>query len=77
VGEFFLDLFCDGIVNCFSAETLWAPMLGGPKNRRESPTTWVWNKCTRVVKRRQRISESLYSPQKLGTPLHVPSHPLL
>jgi hypothetical protein len=28
VGAFFLDLFCDGIVNCFSAETWWAPMLG-------------------------------------------------
>jgi hypothetical protein len=26
---FFLDFFCGGIVSCFSAETRWAPMLGG------------------------------------------------
>jgi hypothetical protein len=38
VGVFFFHLFCGGIVSCFSAETRWAPMLGGPKNRRESPT---------------------------------------
>jgi hypothetical protein len=29
---FFLDLFCGGIVSCFSAETRWAPMLGVSKN---------------------------------------------
>jgi hypothetical protein len=28
-GMFFFDLFCGGIVSCFSAETQWAPMLGG------------------------------------------------
>jgi hypothetical protein len=27
-GMFFFDLFCGGIVRCFSAETRWAPMLG-------------------------------------------------
>jgi hypothetical protein len=33
-------LICDGgIVSCFSAETRWATMLGGPKNQRESPNT--------------------------------------
>jgi hypothetical protein len=50
VGAFFFDLFCGGIVSCFSAETRWAPMLGGPKNRRESPNTRVWNKSTKVAK---------------------------
>jgi hypothetical protein len=38
---------------------------GGPKNRRESPNTRVRNKCTKVTKRRQRIFERLYLPQKL------------
>jgi hypothetical protein len=43
VGTFFLDLFCGGIVSCFSTETHWAPMLGGGglKNRRESPNTRI------------------------------------
>jgi hypothetical protein len=27
-GVLFFDLFCGGIVSCFSAETRWAPMLG-------------------------------------------------
>jgi hypothetical protein len=26
-------------VSCFLAETQWVPMLGGPKNQRESPNT--------------------------------------
>jgi hypothetical protein len=39
VETFFLDFFCGGIVRCFSAETRWAPMLGGPKNWREYPNT--------------------------------------
>jgi hypothetical protein len=41
VGTFFLDLFYDGIVSCFSAETRWVPMLGSPKNQRESPNTRI------------------------------------
>jgi hypothetical protein len=36
---FFFDLFCGGIVSCFSAETRWAPMLGYPKIRKGSPNT--------------------------------------
>jgi hypothetical protein len=32
VGIFFLDLFCGGIVSCFSAELRWAPMLGVSEN---------------------------------------------
>jgi hypothetical protein len=65
VGVFFLDLFCGGIVSSFSVETQWALMLGGPKNRMESPNTRVKSKCMKVMKRRHRISEILYSPQKL------------
>jgi hypothetical protein len=33
----FLDLFCGGIVSCFSAETRWAPMLGVSENPDEIP----------------------------------------
>jgi hypothetical protein len=34
---FFFDLFCGGIVSCFSAETRWAPMLGVFENSNETP----------------------------------------
>jgi hypothetical protein len=35
-----LDFFCGGIVSFSSAETRWAPMLGGyPKNSDGSPNT--------------------------------------
>jgi hypothetical protein len=34
---FFFDLFCGGIVSCFSAETRWAPMLGVSENSDEFP----------------------------------------
>jgi hypothetical protein len=79
VGTFFLDLFCGGIVSCFSAETRWAPMFGGPKNRIESPNTRTqeqWNQtCNSRKNMRQKISKRLLSPQKLWIPLHVPSRP--
>jgi hypothetical protein len=52
-------------------------VLGDPKNRMDSQNTRVRNKYTKVATRRQRIPKSLYSPQKLWIPLHVPSHPLL
>jgi hypothetical protein len=39
VGMFFFDLFCGGIVSCFSAETRWAPMLGGIRKSRWDPRT--------------------------------------
>jgi hypothetical protein len=83
-GVFFFDLFCGGIVSCFSAETRWAPMLGGPKTRKESPNTRAQEykmlersslECN-SRRRRQRISQRLLSPQKLWIPLHVPSRPL-
>jgi hypothetical protein len=79
VGVFFLDLFCGGIVICFSAETRVGANVGGSQNRKESPNTRVTKgaQFTKVTKRRQRIFESLYSPQKFWTPLHVPSRPLL
>jgi hypothetical protein len=36
-GMFFFDLFCGGIVSCFSAETRWAPMLGVSENSEGIP----------------------------------------
>jgi hypothetical protein len=36
-GMFFFDLFCGGIVSCFSTETRWAPMLGVSENSDETP----------------------------------------
>jgi hypothetical protein len=36
---FFLDLLCGGIVSCFSAETQWAPMLGGIRKPGWDPQT--------------------------------------
>jgi hypothetical protein len=64
----------------FLAETRWAPMLGAPKNQKESPNTEVQNSnhtSRKATKRRQGISEIMHSPQKLWIPLHVPSCPLL
>jgi hypothetical protein len=46
-GAFFLDLFCGGIVSCFSAETRWAPMLGVSENSDETPWTWIQGKSKR------------------------------
>jgi hypothetical protein len=56
----------------------WAPMLGDPKIGR-SPQTRKLRRKTRDSRKsgRQGISESLYSPQKLWTPLHMRSRPLL
>jgi hypothetical protein len=34
---FFFDLFCGGIVSCFSAETRWTPMLGVSEIPGETP----------------------------------------
>jgi hypothetical protein len=39
VGALFFDLLCGGIVSCFSAETWWAPILGGSENRMKSTNT--------------------------------------
>jgi hypothetical protein len=77
VGTFFLNFFCGGIVSCFSAETtMSANVGGGPKIGRSSRTRESQMKTHNSRKTgRQRISESLYSPQKLWTPLHVPSCP--
>jgi hypothetical protein len=36
-GMFFFDLFCGGIVSCFSAETRWTAMLGVSENSDEFP----------------------------------------
>jgi hypothetical protein len=36
-GVFFLDLFCGGIVSCFSSEIRWVPMLGVSENLDETP----------------------------------------
>jgi hypothetical protein len=35
----FLDFFCGGIVSCFSAETRWAPILGGIRKSGQDPRT--------------------------------------
>jgi hypothetical protein len=50
---------------------------GGPKIRWSPRTQESRTQVTRTAKGRQRISKSLYSPQKLWTLLHVPSRPLL
>jgi hypothetical protein len=39
VGVLYFDLFCGGIVSCFSAETRWAPMLGGVRKFGRDPRT--------------------------------------
>jgi hypothetical protein len=36
-GMFFFNLFCGGIMSCFSAETRWAPMLGVSENPNKIP----------------------------------------
>jgi hypothetical protein len=80
-GVFFLDLFCGGIVSCFSAETRWAPMLGVSENSDGIPKHE--RKYSRHVqvqqwrKRRQRTSQRLLKPQELCHLLHVPSRSLL
>jgi hypothetical protein len=78
VGVFFLDLFYEGIVNCFSAETMVGTNVEGPKIG-WSPRTQDYEANTRKSRRDwgQRIPKSLYSPQKLSIPLHVTSRPLL
>jgi hypothetical protein len=50
VGVFFFDLFCGGIVSCFSAETRWAPMLGSTRRLEWDPRTREYKntKCTNV-----------------------------
>jgi hypothetical protein len=44
---FFLDFFCGGIVSCFSAETRWAPMLGGIRKSGWDPRTQAKVQCAR------------------------------
>jgi hypothetical protein len=55
-------------------------VLGGPKNRRESPNTRTQEQrdstCNSRKTGRQGISKRLLSPQKLWTFLHVPVRPL-
>jgi hypothetical protein len=56
--------------------------VGGVKRIRRDPQRWVkkdsWKNTRKCVGAwRQEISESLYFPQKLWIPLHVPSNPLL
>jgi hypothetical protein len=46
----FLDFFCGGIVSCFSAETRWAPMLGGIRKSGWDPRTQVKVQCARSSK---------------------------
>jgi hypothetical protein len=80
-GMLFFDLFCGGIVSCFSAETRWAPMLGVSENPKRVPEH-VGKNSEHVQaqwwrKRRQRISQRLLKPQKLWILLHMPSRPLL
>jgi hypothetical protein len=80
---FFLDFFCGGIVSCSSAETRWAPMLGGNRKSGLDPRTQEKNvgkrssQSRRWRKRRQRTSQKLLVPQKLWILLHVPSRPHL
>jgi hypothetical protein len=80
-GMFFLDLFCGGIVSCFSAETRWAPMLGVfeitdeiPNTRDCTVDTFKHNNDARGDK---ESPQRLLKPQKLWISLHVPSRPLL
>jgi hypothetical protein len=51
-GMFFFDLFCGGIVSCFSAETRRVPMLGGTRK-------FGWNPRTRVEGKSKRSSTQL------------------
>jgi hypothetical protein len=71
-GMFFLDLFCGGIVSCFSAETRCAPMLGVSENSVGIPEHE--RKYSRYVevqqwrKRRQRISPKTAQASKVVNP---------
>jgi hypothetical protein len=74
VGAFFLDFFCGGIVSCFLAETTVGANVGGLKIGWDPRTQDLWiNSRMQERERRQSTPESLCSPQKLWTPLHVPS----
>jgi hypothetical protein len=59
VGTFFLDLFCGGIVSCFSAEPRWVPMLGVRKIGGNPRTPeHKNNEIQRAIRERQRDKES-------------------
>jgi hypothetical protein len=82
-GMFFLDLFCGGIVSCFSAETRWALMLGGirksgwdPRTRERDSTVGTF-KHSNDARGDKESPQRLLKPQKLCPLLHVPSRPLL
>jgi hypothetical protein len=81
VGVLFFDLFCGGIVSCFFGwNTVDANVRGSEKSDRvpEHRSSEYWShKSRKLWKRRQGISKSIHSPQKLWIPLHVPSRPLL
>jgi hypothetical protein len=61
VGMFFLDLFRGGIVGCFSAETRWAPMLGGIRKSGQNPRTQEkgMHKCSSENHRMQEDTKNL------------------
>jgi hypothetical protein len=76
-GVFLFDLFCGGIVSCFSAEPRWAPMLGGIRKFRYDPRTqgyrsteyvyvWAWNTITKEETR--NLLKSAHAP-KVVNPL--------
>jgi hypothetical protein len=64
-------------VSSFPPEIMVGANVGCPKIGWSPRTQESRTQVTRTTKGRQRISKSRYSPQKLWTPLHVPSHPLL
>jgi hypothetical protein len=56
-----LDFFCGGIVSCFSAETRWAPMLGGIRKSGWVPRTRARKrKCSEHVQMKQRLKISYW-----------------
>jgi hypothetical protein len=66
-------------VSCFAAETTVGANVGGGPKIEWSPQTQDSRINARRLRkgRGQGIPESLYSPQKLCIPLHVPLDPLL
>jgi hypothetical protein len=83
-GVLFFDLFCGGIMSCFSAETRWAPMLGDVrKSGRDAQTqkcrnsehtnVQVWNT---IHERRDKESQKDCSHLKSCESLYTCPHSL-
>jgi hypothetical protein len=62
-GMFFFGLFCGGIVSCFSADTRWAPMLGGNRKLGYDPRTQEENVGKRSSQNRDDARGDKGSPR--------------